>query len=363
MAKRFRFIPACLFICYCISGSGAIITNGNKGESKGQSSNHPPAHLISITEPPPEQNPTRRAESKVDASRDGQLGEQSVERQSLYSSPSHHYPEYHHSGLSYGGGYDFGGGLGGHSGGGGLGGHSGGGGLGGHIGGGGLGGHIGGGGNSLESSIGGGEGGYGEFHKHHYIPHHHMEHGKQHNPKALALKGLLVPLAGVALLGAAAALVSNPILLQLGVITGKKRRRRSSDADASQVPNLSPEEADAVQQKLNEIALLERFMAQIPKEQAVTQEKQLLANYLSCSGSMNANSTSGTCLERLTCELHHPGSDVPQLEKHVMSIVTSEILTNEYVPDSVKERVKSAATTGSQSGNCSEFPCNDLEGN
>ncbi|KAJ4426835.1 hypothetical protein ANN_26634 [Periplaneta americana] len=115
---------------------------------------------------------------------------------------------------------------------------------------------------------------------------------------------------------AAAALVSNPILLQLGVITGKKRRRRSSDADASQVPNLSPEEADAVQQKLNEIALLERFMAQIPKEQAVTQEKQLLANYLSCSGSMNANSTSGTCLERLTCELHHPGSDVPQLEKH-----------------------------------------------
>jgi hypothetical protein len=59
---------------------------------------------------------------------------------------------------------------------------------------------------------------------------------------------------------------------------------------------------------------------QIPKEQAVTQEKQLLANYLSCSGSLNANNTSGTCLERLTCELHHPASDSSQLEKHVMSM-------------------------------------------
>lgn len=63
--------------------------------------------------------------------------------------------------------------------------------------------------------------------------------------------------------GAAAALVSNPILLQLGVITGKKRRRRNTDADVRHVPNLSAEEAEAVQQKLNEIALLERFMAQV----------------------------------------------------------------------------------------------------
>jgi hypothetical protein len=57
--------------------------------------------------------------------------------------------------------------------------------------------------------------------------------------------------------------VSNPILLQLGVITGKKRRRRDSDADVSYGPNLRAQEAEAVQQKLNEIALLERFMAQV----------------------------------------------------------------------------------------------------
>lgn len=41
----------------------------------------------------------------------------------------------------------------------------------------------------------------------------------------MALKTLLLPLAGVALLGAAAAFVSNPVLLQLGVVSGKRRRR------------------------------------------------------------------------------------------------------------------------------------------
>lgn len=57
--------------------------------------------------------------------------------------------------------------------------------------------------------------------------------------------------------------MSNPILLQLGVITGKKRRRRDTDADFPHVPNLRAAEAEAVQQKLKEIALLERFMTQV----------------------------------------------------------------------------------------------------
>jgi hypothetical protein len=70
-------------------------------------------------------------------------------------------------------------------------------------------------------------------------------------------------IAGAYLAGAAAALVSNPILLQLGVITGKKRRRRDSDSDVTFAPDLRAQEAEAVQQKLNEIALLERFIAQV----------------------------------------------------------------------------------------------------
>jgi hypothetical protein len=93
MAQPFTFISTCLILSYYIHESGAIITNRNKAQGNIQSTSHPPAHLISITEQPPKQNPTRRAESKVDASGESLLNaEQSVERQSLYPSSSHHYP-------------------------------------------------------------------------------------------------------------------------------------------------------------------------------------------------------------------------------------------------------------------------------
>ncbi|EFA02099.1 uncharacterized protein LOC103312519 [Tribolium castaneum] len=73
-------------------------------------------------------------------------------------------------------------------------------------------------------------GGYGLYapsgsgHGFGYGPPAH-DHG--HGNNALALKGLLIPLAGIALLGAAAALSTNPVLLQLGVVNGRRRRRRS----------------------------------------------------------------------------------------------------------------------------------------
>lgn len=46
--------------------------------------------------------------------------------------------------------------------------------------------------------------------------------------KEIATKVLLAPLIGVALLGVVAALINNPVLLQIGVLSskGKKRRRR-----------------------------------------------------------------------------------------------------------------------------------------
>jgi hypothetical protein len=93
MASPLAFFSTCLFVFCGIYGNSAIITNGNKAEGNIKSNNHPPAHLISITEGPPKQNPTRRAEPKVDAPQESHLnGEQSIERQSLYSSPSQHYP-------------------------------------------------------------------------------------------------------------------------------------------------------------------------------------------------------------------------------------------------------------------------------
>ncbi|KAB0799630.1 hypothetical protein PPYR_07510 [Photinus pyralis] len=51
--------------------------------------------------------------------------------------------------------------------------------------------------------------------------------------KKFGLKGLLLPLAGIAILGAAAALTANPVLLQLGTLHGRRRRRRSATKLAS----------------------------------------------------------------------------------------------------------------------------------
>ncbi|XP_072949288.1 uncharacterized protein [Epargyreus clarus] len=63
------------------------------------------------------------------------------------------------------------------------------------------------------------------YHGHHDGHHHHVNYHHKHYDHGLAAKAILWPIAGIALLGAAAALVSNPVLLQLGVVSGKRKRR------------------------------------------------------------------------------------------------------------------------------------------
>ncbi|XP_045451887.1 uncharacterized protein LOC123660912 [Melitaea cinxia] len=71
---------------------------------------------------------------------------------------------------------------------------------------------------------------YGHHYGHHYEEeHHYPSHQNKNYKNALAAKAVLWPIAGIALLGAAAALVSNPILLQLGVATGKRKRRDTEE--------------------------------------------------------------------------------------------------------------------------------------
>ncbi|XP_050344009.1 uncharacterized protein LOC126769351 [Nymphalis io] len=79
---------------------------------------------------------------------------------------------------------------------------------------------------------------HNEYH-HQIEPFHYGDHGSvghhysgphyKHYNHALAAKAVLWPIAGIALLGAAAALVSNPILLQLGVASGKRKRRETEE--------------------------------------------------------------------------------------------------------------------------------------
>ncbi|GJQ65500.1 hypothetical protein Trydic_g7602 [Trypoxylus dichotomus] len=86
----------------------------------------------------------------------------------------------------------------------------------------------------------------------HYVPDVNDHRGEHHQPShgsgdskgglfsALALKGILIPLAGIALLGAAAALSTNPVLLQLGVLNGRRKRSLQLDNIYPVNPNLQP---------------------------------------------------------------------------------------------------------------------------
>ncbi|RVE46991.1 hypothetical protein evm_008375 [Chilo suppressalis] len=97
---------------------------------------------------------------------------------------------------------------------------------------------------------------------HHHLDHHHdhhsyhddHKHGYGHHHKhidhhALAAKAVLWPIAGIALLGAAAALVSNPVLLQLGVVSGKRRRRDTEEFTTDSLPAISKEDLQRFDEK------------------------------------------------------------------------------------------------------------------
>lgn len=84
----------------------------------------------------------------------------------------------------------------------------------------------------------------------HYPPPHHYPQPHHHYGHDTALKALLLPLAGVALLGAAAVFASNPILLQLGVVSGRRRRRELHREGLA---------AD----RLQDVLMLEKFVSQV----------------------------------------------------------------------------------------------------
>ncbi len=86
------------------------------------------------------------------------------------------------------------------------------------------------------------------------------------------LAALIAPLAGLALLGAAAAVSVNPVLVQLAVINNGRRRRSPRSARLA-----TSEDA-----RLNEIDLLENFLTK--QVDFGHQTEAMVANYLDCSG-------------------------------------------------------------------------------
>lgn len=165
------------------------------------------------------------------------------------------------------------------------------------------------------------------------------------NPLAL----LLAPLAGIALLTAAAAVAINPVLVSVS-FTGRRRKRRDAD-ELNQ--GLSP----ALEEKINEMQVLEKFMASVPDN--LNYQQQVLSMYLSCSG---YTEMSNHCLDRTVCEYGNAKSSVSQEERDVISIVLYNIMANQFVEDGFKDRLRLAARQGRDSQTCEMFECTALHG-
>jgi len=165
------------------------------------------------------------------------------------------------------------------------------------------------------------------------------------NPLAL----LLAPLAGIALLTAAAAVAINPVLVSVS-FTGRRRKRRDAD-ELNQ--GLSP----ALEEKINEMQVLEKFMASVPDN--LNYQQQVLSMYLSCSG---YTEMTNHCLDRTVCEYGNAKSEVSQEERDVISIVLYNIMANQFVDDAFKDRLRLAARQGRDSQTCQMFECSALHG-
>jgi len=162
------------------------------------------------------------------------------------------------------------------------------------------------------------------------------------------LSALVAPLAALALLGAAAAVSTSPVLLSLAVLTNGRKRR---DLNAVDNADIAPE----IQEKLREIEVLEKYIAKVPEHEK--QQEKLMATYMSCSGYTEEENT---CMERVVCEYSVTPNKMAPLEKDTISIVLYNIMSNNYLDAEFKDRLRAAAQYGRNRGQCSAFSCSQL---
>ncbi|XP_032664701.1 protein SPT2 homolog isoform X2 [Odontomachus brunneus] len=152
--------------------------------------------------------------------------------------------------------------------------------------------------------------------------------------KAVALKAL----AGVALIGAAAALASNPVLLPIGIVAGRKKRSESFSEE------VQPEvQTDYI------IHMLRENLAKIQKD-----------------GSSNRLIVSPRCVARLTCEIQKDylsdlGKDFEivntQRKQYLTNLIRNNVLNTASVSVNVKNLIKLAVGVATEDKNCDVFSC------
>lgn len=153
--------------------------------------------------------------------------------------------------------------------------------------------------------------------------------------KAVALKAL----AGVALIGAAAALASNPVLLPIGIVGGRKKRSETFS---------EPQGDFQMDYILN---MLKRNLYKIQKD---TSTNRLIV--------------SPRCVARLTCEIQKDYlSDVDKdieilntRKYHLTNLIRNNVLNVASLSSNVKNLIKLAVDVATENKNCNVFNCNYL---
>lgn len=160
-------------------------------------------------------------------------------------------------------------------------------------------------------------------------------------PTIHPLAALIAPLAGLALMGAAAAVAVNPMLLQLAVISknGRRRRRRR-------------ETGGGLERGLKQMRVVDRYLSSLPEGAGQDISARLTVEFLACSGL-----GSSTCLELLTCQ--YSGGGVERVERDVVSVILYHLMSNKLLPSDLKTRLRGAAKLGRDNGDCGQtFSCN-----
>ncbi|XP_025405137.1 uncharacterized protein LOC112679514 [Sipha flava] len=185
------------------------------------------------------------------------------------------------------------------------------------------------------------------YHDHppHQQPQHYGGEGQHHHHGELNVQPLLWPLAGITLLGVLSALVKAPLLLHLGTVGHRRRRRRDvTDPDRGIT-------AKAIK------SLLAKFN---DKERRWKNPEACLV----CDMVASIYDLKSTCVERSVCEvMSGNGSGAAVTDKLLLSAMITQVVENDQIPKEMKRRLQESAETGGRSGeDCRRlYPCHAPE--
>jgi len=159
----------------------------------------------------------------------------------------------------------------------------------------------------------------------------------------------LAPLAGLAALYAMAYVNTNPALLTLTSISGRKKRAVDSMIMSDRRVVLDKEEEQSGW--LQEVGALSRYVEETPGLDLMDQRDMLMASVVECS-----SLGSSECLDMLVCEFSRPQSSYNSVEKDTITMVLYHLLSSSHLPDTIKSRIRIAAGLGKQN-HCHIFTC------